>query len=131
MNIFVIGVCITNIVSTYSLVIGFKQHSFGIISSILFLMLSIDSTAIFVTLLGEAGRVAHNFNEVYRRIIKHHAVSGRSLPAQKRRLITKHLKSWGEIRVEFFSSNYFDRLTPLNIILFCVQNTVNLVLLGR
>jgi len=131
MNICVMGACITCIISTYSLVIGFQQQSFGITSTVLFLILSTDSIAVIVSLFGEAGSVAHNSNEVYKSITKHHAIHGRSLSAHKRRFITKHLNSWGEIRVEFFSSNYFDRLTPLNLILFCVQNTVSLILLGR
>jgi len=131
MNIVAIGVCIANIVSNYSLMIGFQQKSLGMISGILFLISSIDSLAVFVTLFGEAGSVAHNSNEVIRSVKKYHAIHGRSLFSRKRQFITKHLKSWVGIRVEFFSSNYFDRLTPLNIILFCVQNTVSLVLLGR
>jgi len=131
MNILVMGVSIANILSNYSLVIGCQQKSFGITSSILFLISSIDSLAVFVTLFGEAGSVAHNSNEIIRNINKYHAVNGRSLPASKKKFVTKHLKAWAGIRIEFFSSNYFDRLTALNIVLFCVQNTVSLVLLGR
>jgi len=112
-------------------VIGFQQKSFEIASSILFSITSIDSIAVFVTLIGEAGSVEQNFGEVCKPIGKYHAINGYSLPVRKRRYITKNLKSWFATRVEFFSSNYFDRLTRMNLILFCVQNTVNLVLLGR
>jgi len=131
MNIVVMIVCISNIVSTYSLVIGFQQKSFGIARGILFLITAINSMAAIVTLFGEASSVKQNSVKVLKRISKYHAINGRSLAVRKRRYIAKHLKSWLAIRVEFFSSNYFDRLTPLNLILFCVQNTVNLVLLGR
>jgi len=112
-------------------VIGFQQKSLGIASSILFLNSSIDSIAVFVTLFGEGGSVEKNFIEVFKRISQYHAIEGCFLSVSKRRYTAKHLKSWLAIRVEFFSSNYFDRLTPLNLILFCNQNAVNLVLLGR
>jgi len=120
LNVAVVIVCICNIVCTYSLVIGFQQKSFGIACSILFLITSIDSIAVFVMLFGEAGDVEQNSVEVFKRIRKFHALNEQSLCVSRRRYITKHLKSWLAIRVEFFSSNYFDRLTPLNLILFCV-----------
>jgi len=130
MNVIVMGVCLVNIAATYS-IIGFGNQNIGLGIYTVFLIFAVDSLVAILTLFGEAGGIVGASANVKAKMNSYHVLMGCKLRRIKRLEITKSLSAWRGIRVEFFSSNYFDQLTPLNLILFCMQNTVNLVLLGR
>jgi len=126
---FTVAITLFCIVSSYSLV-KFDSKLFGIGGFFIFLIILIDCLVIFVAIFGEAGSIIKTSEELRRSTNEYHADYMFSLSARKRKCKTRQLKSCRCIRIEFFSSNYFDRLTPLTLMLFCVQNTANLVLLG-
>jgi len=88
--------------------------------------LSLTTLVLMLGVFGEASKVYLASNEV--------AVSVKLFMASglgpRHRFASRHFRSWAPIKVRFFSSNFFDRLTVLNVEEFCIQNTINLLLLG-
>jgi len=122
--------------ASWGFVLSTSSPRFPLFISVMRLLLcglGVETLIVIVGVFGEASQVyvaSLNFD--------HHAKwflvnqIGRSSKCHKsRRYMRRHMKSWYFIRIGFFSSNFFDRTSPLVLADFCVNRTINLLLLDH
>ncbi len=132
MKITIVGLSITQIISFFSAIHGSKSDTINGTSTaqLLFLLLAVDTFFIVMTVFGQASKT-HSISEKVTRETRNHywLLRNKSNNKCECEIVTKHMRSWSNNRIQFFDSNFFESLTPLRLEEFCVTTSANLLLL--
>lgn len=93
---------------------------------LIFVLAAINTFFCIIVMLGQASRVYPASVRVINKFRKRIVLSRHGT----NRRMNKRIGSLRPMKIKFFSGNFFDQLTPLNIERFCIDTTVSLLLLN-
>lgn len=122
MNAVVTGVVSIQVVAVYVLI---KMRDVLHLMSLSILVLgSVNAVLAVLILFQQASKVCPMSTGIIQKVKSVLAYSSR----KHKKVLWKEVKSWRRVHIQFFSNNFFDRLTPLNFEHFCIDSTTSFLL---
>lgn len=123
MSVVVSSLMFIQVIGLYALIAMYDAIDKMIL--LIFLVGFVNSILCVFIMLGQASRVYPTSVTAVMKFQKCVALS----PHATNKFLKRIVRSWRPMKVQFFSSNFFDQLTPLVIEHFCIDTTISLLIL--
>lgn len=124
MNVITVTIVFIQVIGLY--VIITMYDAIDKVMLMIFLIGFVNSILCVFVMLGQASRVYPASVTAIKKFQKCIALS----KSGRNGMLKKIVRHWRPMKVQFFSSNFFDQLTPLVIEHFCIDTTISLMILN-